>query len=85
MGKRESLVPLSFKMVVEGKNSGNHEGKNKTVEWDKNMKNGTIYIHPWSHPRFLLRYALQHLYFFHTFLDLNDISFSLINTVSKNL
>ena len=30
-------------MVVEGKNSGNHEGKNRTVEGNKNMKNGTIY------------------------------------------
>ena len=36
-------MPLSFKMVVEGENSGNHEGKNRTVEGNKNMKNGTIY------------------------------------------
>ena len=43
MGKRESLVPLSFKMVVEGKNSGNHERKNRTVEGNKNTNNGTIY------------------------------------------
>jgi hypothetical protein len=31
-------------MVVEGKNSGNHEGKNRTVEGNKNMKNGTILV-----------------------------------------
>ena len=30
-------------MVVEGKNSGNHERKNRTVEGNKNTHNGTTY------------------------------------------